>query len=66
MAGVPGDPLITDVTHDATHVSPMSRLITGVRPTGVGRAFATYNIPIEERAEWEAAAGIVSAHPVRR
>ena len=36
------------------------------RPTGVGHALATYNIPIEERAEWEAAAGIVSAHPVRR
>lgn len=26
------------------------------RPTGFGRALATYTIPIEERAEWEAAA----------
>ena len=28
MAWVPGDRLITGVTDDATHVSPMSRLMT--------------------------------------
>jgi len=31
MAGVPGDQLITGVTDDATHVSPMSRLKTARR-----------------------------------
>ena len=56
MAGVPGDSLITGVTNDATHVSPMSRLKTLARPTGVGRALATYEIPIEGRDEWVAAA----------
>ncbi len=39
-----------------THVSPMSRLVTMARPTGVGRALATYEIPIEGRDEWVAAA----------
>ena len=34
MAGVPGDQLITGVTYDATHVSPMSRLKTMARPEG--------------------------------
>src|SRR5664280_2799562 len=34
MAGVPGDRLITGVTHDATHVPPMSRLKTLARPEG--------------------------------
>jgi hypothetical protein len=34
MAGVPGDQLITGVTYDATHVSPMSRLKTLARETG--------------------------------
>ena len=34
MAGVPGDSLITGVTNDATHVSPMSRLKTLARPEG--------------------------------
>ena len=28
------------------------------RPTGVGRALATYTIPIEGRDEWLAAAGL--------
>jgi hypothetical protein len=28
------------------------------RPTGVGRALATYEIPIEGRDEWLAAAGL--------
>ena len=28
------------------------------RPTGVGRALATYEIPIEGRDEWVAAAGL--------
>jgi hypothetical protein len=56
MAGVPGDQLITGVTYDATHVSPMSRLKTMARPTGVGRAISTYDMPIEGRDEWIAAA----------
>ena len=34
MAGVPGNRLSTGVTHDATHVSPMSRLKTKARPEG--------------------------------
>ena len=57
MAGVPADRLITDVTYDATHVSPMSRLKTLARPTGVGRAITTYSMPIEGRDEWIAAVG---------
>jgi hypothetical protein len=55
MAGVPSDPLITCVTYDATHVSPMSRLKTVARPTGVGRAITAYRMPIEGRDEWIAA-----------
>jgi len=31
-----------------------------VRPTGVGRAIATYEIPIEGRDEWLAAAGLTA------
>ena len=31
------------------------------RPTGVGRALATYRIPIEGRDEWESAARVRSA-----
>ena len=61
MAGVPGDRLITRVADVATHVSHMSRLKTLARPTGVGRALATYAIPIEGRDEWEAAARVRSA-----
>jgi hypothetical protein len=57
MAGAPADRLITDVTYDATHVSPMSRLKTLARPTGVGRAITTYSMPIEGRDEWIAAVG---------
>jgi hypothetical protein len=34
----------------------MSRLMTMARPTGVGRVKATYEIPIEGRDEWLAAA----------
>ena len=34
----------------------MSRLMTMARPTGVGRALATYEIPIEDRDERLAAA----------
>jgi hypothetical protein len=34
----------------------MSRLMTMARPTGVGRAAATYTIAIEGRDEWLAAA----------
>jgi hypothetical protein len=30
------------------------------RPTGVGRALATYEIPIEGRDEWLVAAGLSS------
>jgi hypothetical protein len=56
MAGVSADRLITGVADDATHVSPMSRLKTVARPTGVGRALAAYEIPIEGRDEWVAAA----------
>jgi hypothetical protein len=48
MAGVSSDRV--------THVSPMSRLMTMARPEGVGRALATYEIPIEGRDEWLAAA----------
>ena len=55
MAGAPADRLITDVTYDATHVSPMSRLKTLARPTGVGRALTAYRMPIEDRDEWIAA-----------
>ena len=57
MAGAPADRLITGVTYDATHVSPMSRLKTLARPTGVGRAITTYSMPIEGRDEWIAAVG---------
>lgn len=32
------------------------------RPTGVGRALATYEIPIEGRDEWVAAASTVKHH----
>ncbi len=56
MAGAQEDRLITGVTDDATHVSPMSRLKTVARPTGVGRAITTYRMPIEGRDEWLAAA----------
>ena len=56
MAGVSTDRLITGVAHVATHVSPMSRLMTLARPEGVGRALATYEIRIEGRDEWLAAA----------
>ena len=35
MAGAPADRLITGVTYDATHVSPMSRLKTLAPPAGV-------------------------------
>jgi len=56
MAGVSSDRMITGVANDATHVSPMSRLMTMARPEGVGRALATYEIPIEGRDEWVAAA----------
>jgi len=48
MAGVSSDRV--------THVSLMSRLMTIPRPTGVGRALATFEIPIEGRDEWLAAA----------
>ena len=60
MAGAQEDRLITGVTDDATHVSPMSRLKTMARPTGVGRAISTYTyrLPIEGRGEWLAAAGL--------
>ncbi len=60
MAGVPSDRMITCVTDVATHVSPMSRLMTLARPTGVGRGIATYTIPIEGRDEWLAAAGLLA------
>jgi hypothetical protein len=56
MAGVSSDWVITCVADVATHVSPMSRLMTMARPTGVGRALTTYEIPIEGRDEWLAAA----------
>jgi hypothetical protein len=55
MAGVPSDRLITCVAYVATHVSPMSRLMTLARPTGVGRAITAYDMPIEGRDEWVAA-----------
>ena len=55
MAGVPAQWLTTSVTHDATHVSPMSRLKTLARPEGAGRALATYVVPIQGRDEWIAA-----------
>ena len=48
MAGVSSDRV--------THVSPMSRLMTVARPEGFGRALATYDILIEGRDEWRAAA----------
>ena len=44
MAGVPGDTLITTVTDDATHVSPMSRLKTVARPEGLEGALPTIKI----------------------
>lgn len=56
MAAVPADQVIAPVADDATHVSPMTRLKTMARPTGVGRAISTYTIPIEGRDEWLAAA----------
>ena len=58
MAGVPGDRLITCVADVPTHVSPkmMSRLKTMARLTGIGRAITTYNMRIEGRDEWLAAA----------
>jgi hypothetical protein len=56
MAAVSSDRLITRVAYVATHVSPMSRLMTLARPEGFGRALATYEIPIEGRDEWLAAA----------
>jgi hypothetical protein len=56
MAGVSSDRLTPCVAYVATHVSHMSRLMTLARPTGVGRALATYEIPIEGRDEWLAAA----------
>ena len=48
MAGVSSDRV--------THVSLMSRLMTMARPTGFGRALATYEVPIEGTDEWLAAA----------
>ena len=38
--------------------SPAGRAVpeAGARPTGVGRAIATYDMPIESRGEWLAAA----------
>ncbi len=57
MAGVSSDRLII-VADVSTQVSPMSRLKTMARPTGVGRAISTYTIPIEGRDEWLAAAGL--------
>jgi hypothetical protein len=41
MAEVSADRLITGVTHDATHVSPMSRLGTLARPEGFDRVGTT-------------------------
>lgn len=57
MAGVSSDRLITCVADVPTHLSPMSRLKAVGRPTGAGRAQATYAILIEGREEWIAAAG---------
>jgi hypothetical protein len=48
MAGVSRDRLTTRVADVATHDL--------ARPTGVGRALATYEILIEGRDEWLAAA----------
>jgi len=56
MAGVSSDGLITCVADVATHVSPMSRLMTMAPTAGVGRGIATYDVPIEGRDEWLAAA----------
>ena len=56
MAGVSSDRLIPCLADVATHVSPMSRLKTMARPTGFERAIATYDMPIEGRDEWLAAA----------
>jgi hypothetical protein len=56
MAGVSSDRLTTCVADVATHVSPMSRLMTMARPTGVGRADAiNIRIPIE-RADYNVTA----------
>ncbi len=50
--------LITDVADVATHVSPMSRLMTMARPTGFEPA-STHpglkSIPIEGADDWEVA-----------
>jgi hypothetical protein len=48
MAGVPADRLITGVTHDATHVSTMSRLKTLVGATGLEPAVPTPRIVLPE------------------
>ncbi len=40
--------------HGLAHVMPEKLVMA--RPTGVGRALATYEIPIEGRDEWLAAA----------
>jgi len=44
MAGVPDDRMTTGVTHDATHVSPMSRLKTLARPEGFDRTPPTFEV----------------------
>jgi hypothetical protein len=44
MAGVSTDRLITGVAHVATHVSPMSRLMTLARPEGSEHAPPTIMI----------------------
>ena len=51
MAGVPGDSLITDVTHDATHVSPMSRLMT----VGWRGRIRTFDLLIQSQAPYRLA-----------
>jgi hypothetical protein len=56
MAGVSSDRVTPCVADVATHVSPMSRLMTMARPEGFGRPLAAYQIPIEGRDEWLAAA----------
>jgi hypothetical protein len=44
MAEVSGDRLITCVADVATHVSPMSRLMTLARPEGFERAMQTLRV----------------------
>ena len=54
---------LTPAANDHGLALALPEKVVMARPTGVGRTVATWNIPIEGRAEWIAAAEAAAGEP---